>query len=231
MMTERERRLAPFLFDACGRTQVVAGVRDTDGCRVIAVRLEKPLWELAPGRMGDEFGVLWRTDGGAAVPEGHPVPDADALAAYRFPEVQTGFIEEKLDAFRDAPEEVLRVCTIPAPCLGRAERLAGRGVLHRAMRGDAAFAHTLLRRCCEHTLRVMDAALQFDFDVLRLEERWENADGTPMEPDVWRACVKPYLARLYAMGKAYRKPIIQAGADAAFLGELSELGVDMMETP
>ena len=181
------------------------------------VSLDRPRVALPDGAELDEFGVVWR--GGA--PVNAPVPGRAALEGYRFPAPQEEFLRERMETLDRAEDGRLRVCTLHTPLLSRAEALAGRGALRRSMTEDPDFAHALLLGVCGQTLAVMETAMQFSLDALCLTEDWT------LPPELWRGFVRPCLARLYAMVKAYGRPVIQRGG-GAFLPELEALGLDVL---
>ncbi|MEA4824242.1 MAG: uroporphyrinogen decarboxylase family protein [Clostridiaceae bacterium] len=235
-MTTREQLLSPLLFDNSGHMQILpapfgAALNGAAMFGVMEVSLERPRTELSPELRQDEFGLLWNTAEKASHPEKSPIQTIADLTVYRFPAVREDFIRERVDTFWDAPPEALRICTIYGPCLARAEALAGQERFLLAMRKEPAFAHALLYRICEYDLRVIDMAMQFDFDGFKLVETWLDTDSAPLTLPLWREFLKPYLVRLYAMIKAYHKPVIQSGksANTAFAEELNELGVDILE--
>ena len=181
-----------------------------------AVSLDLPRIRLDDGGERDEFGVVWR-DGAPAF---HPLTDPTSWSAFFAPSPQTDFLAERMETLRDALG--LRVCRIGWPLWSRAEALAGRESLLAATEDAPQAAHALLRSVCEGTLAVLEAAMQYDFDLLVLHESWDLT-----EP-LWTAFVRPYLARLYAMGKAYGHPAAQEGCGKAYLPALEALGLDVL---
>ena len=179
-----------------------------------AVSLTLPRTQLDGGRERDEFGVIF-LDGAAVC---HPLPDPAAWTAFAAPPPRADFIRERMESLREA--EGLRVVCAEDPLLARAEALAGPDTLRRAMTDAPGAAQTLLKAVCEGTLAVLEAALSYDFDLLVFREGWD----LPLPQ--WRAFMRPYLARLYAMVKAYGRPAAQSGCGRAWLGELEALGLD-----
>ena len=180
------------------------------------VSLTLPRIRLDGGREQDEFGVVWQ-DG---VPVSHPLADPGSWAGFAPPAPREDFIRERAEALQNGTG--LRVCRVELPLWSRAEALTGPGALRRAMAEDPAAARALLKAVCEGTLAVMEAALQYDFDLMALVEGWDLDDRA------WAAFVRPYLARLYAMVKAYGHPAAQLGAKAAYLSGLEALGLDVL---
>ncbi len=179
-----------------------------------------PRVRLDGGAERDEYGVVWR-DG---VPVLHPLSDPAAWPGFVPPPPSPDLIRERMETLQIG--SVLRVCLVPLPLLSRAEALAGAEVLRRAMETDPEAAHALLKAVCEGTLAVMEAALQYDFDLIALEEGWD------LPAPLRRTFLRPYLARLYAMANAYGRPAAQLGCGAAsmpsLLPELEALGLDVL---
>ena len=201
---------ADLRFD--GHTHVLPALPEP----LTVVSLTLPRTQLDGGRERDEFGVVWQ-DG---VPVSHPLADPAAWTGFVPPAPREDFIRERMEALRNAPG--LRVCRVELPLLSRAEALAGPDTLRRAMAEDPAAAHALLKAVCEGTLAVMEAALQYDFDLMALAEDWD------LDDIAWAAFVRPYLARLYAMVKAYGHPAAQLGAKMTYLSGLEALGLDVL---
>ncbi len=186
------------------------------------VSLDRPRTELPGGRTIDEFGVLRC---GSEILKS-PVPSMEALMSYRFPEPEQEFLRERMESLADA--DGLRVCSMHDPLQARAESLAGREVLRRAMREEPAFAHELLRRTCEQSLACLECALAYPADAVLLTETPAPEPGdAESELPRFRTFIRPYLARLYAMIRAYGHPIIHS-CPRALLGELEQLGLDVL---
>lgn len=180
------------------------------------VSLTLPRIRLDGSREQDEFGVVWQ-DG---IPVSHPLADPGSWAGFAPPAPREDFIRERAEALQNSAG--LRVCRVELPLFSRAGTLTGTEALRRAMAEEPAAARALLKAVCEGTLAVMEAALQYDFDLMALAEGWD------LDAASWAAFVRPYLARLYAMVKAYGHPAAQLGAGAAYLGGLEALGLDVL---
>ena len=191
-------------------------IRKADAGVPEVVRLNRPNADMGDGISLDAFGVLWK-DG---EPYGDPyIPEMSALDAYTFPKISEGFLQERLEPFMNGGSRKLRICVYPMSLYDRMRALAGAENLHRHMESAPDFVDALARRVCEHTLSVMEIAFQTDFDVFLLGDTHESE----LSPELRTRFLRPYLARLFAMTRAYGKLVGKVGrADE----NLVELGLD-----
>jgi len=186
-----------------------------------------------PGRPGvqeDEFGVQWDRsmdmDIGTVC---NTRVDPATLSRYRFPDPDSParfahFAEE----LRHRGER-FAIASIGFTLFERAWTLAGMETVLMAMAADPGFAHELLDRILDYDMAVVRRALAFDIDGMRFGDDWGQQRGLIMGPRLWRAFIKPRIAKLYGLVKSAGKRVFihSCGKVDELFPDLVECGVDV----
>jgi len=182
----------------------------------------------APGLFRDMYGTLWdRTiDKDIGTPRSFALPEP-SLDGYDFPACAGGEAETRR-AIAAHPGVAVRL-SLGFSLFERAWALRGMENMLLDMIERPAFVHELLDAICEHDLRVLDWALQFNPDILHFGDDWGQQHGLIMGPRLWRQFIKPRAARLYARGHEAGKivSIHTCGDVSEILDDLVEIGVNL----
>lgn len=251
-MTNRERVLAalhfekpdriPYQVDFTGQMLEKmnaftgeADYRRTLGNHITSVSLTKPDTEIRPAYFRDEFGVVWNRSGAdkdVGVIDAALLRDPNALVDFILPEVDEGFIRSRMEALQAASSDNFRAASIIFSLFERAWTLRGMADLLCDMLIDPDFVDALLGRICERNMRILDIALEYDFDCFYFGDDWGQQRGLIMGPVHWRRFVKPHLARMYDRVHAAGKYVAQhsCGDLRDILDELYEMGLNIYQT-
>ena len=87
-------------------------------------------------------------------------------------------------------------------------------------------------KICEYNLRIVEIALEYDFDAIHFGDDWGQQHGLIMGPDHWRRFIKPRIARLYDRVKKAGKFVSQhsCGDCHEIFPDLVEIGLDCYQT-
>ncbi|MBQ4050529.1 MAG: uroporphyrinogen decarboxylase, partial [Oscillospiraceae bacterium] len=90
----------------------------------------------------------------------------------------------------------------------------------------------LLDRICEYNLRIVDIALEYDFDAIHFGDDWGQQHGLIMGAAHWRRFIKPRMARMYKRVKEAGKFVSQhsCGDCHEIFPDLIEIGLDCYQT-
>jgi uroporphyrinogen decarboxylase len=251
MMTPRERELAAIRHQAPDRipADVICletndAVADYLGIPADAVLARlgvdgriagvwNYLGDTLPGR--DEWGTLNSDDYGTT--HVAPLADADLREVERYPWPDPALRDyATLAAFTQTWGDTLalrgpawnplfcRVCDL----FGMEEAMA-RMLIEPAVFGaalEAVFAHT-----AEVSRRVLDAGGD-GLPIFYLGDDFATQRGLMISPAEWRRWLKPYFARLFALGNARGKVVWfhSCGDITAILPDLIDIGMDVWET-
>jgi uroporphyrinogen decarboxylase len=186
-----------------------------------------------PGRPGvqeDEFGVQWDrsvdTDIGTVC---NTRIGPDGLDGYCFPD------PENPARFAHFPEMLRHrgdryvIASIGFTLFERAWTLAGMETVLMAMASDTGLANELLDRILDYDMAVTRRALTFDIDGMRFGDDWGQQRGLIMGPRLWRAFIKPRVAKLYGLVKAAGRRVFihSCGKVDELFPDLIECGVDV----
>jgi uroporphyrinogen decarboxylase len=216
------------------------------GVDVVQLHLKPPEnWQprrtFADDSFEDEWGVVWsRPEGGhyyvseapfeqeatVAAVERHPWPDPDDPGRTR------GLREEAA---------ALRQQTDCALCMYVHGRVLSFGQFMRGFENwlmdlklNKAFVHALLERATEVQMqmnaRLLEAVGEY-VDIVHVADDLGGQPGPLLSLATYRELIKPYQARIFAALKAQapvRLMLHSCGSVAAFLGDLIDIGVDIL---
>jgi len=181
----------------------------------------------------DDWGITW-------VKEGHfnqvlhsPLVDAEpaALRSYRFPVNRIPHMAAGMEQICRSADSYFRGCDI-SPCLF--ELLCRiRGMENAAMdlAANTEESEVLLEHTTEFGVRLAEAACDmFPIDWLWTGDDVAGQETLIMSPSVWRAMIKPRLARIVAVGKSRGLPVAYhcCGAIRPIIPDLIEIGIDVL---
>lgn len=251
-MDQRERVIAalehrngesiPYHFDFTLQEQekVAAYYNDPEfydklGCHLFYDQYCGYPTELAdrPGHFRDDFGVVWNrtVDKDIGVVEQPFVCD---LEQYAFPSVELD--ETRL---RAGYEWMMRekkgrftFAGIGFSMFERAWSLCGMENLLIGMLTAPEEVERLLDDICALNLRVIDIAMEYDFDGFYFGDDWGQQRGLIMGAAHWRHFIKPRVARMYARVREHGKYVIQhsCGDIHEIFPDLIEIGLDCYQT-
>jgi uroporphyrinogen decarboxylase len=122
-------------------------------------------------------------------------------------------------------------CDISPNVFEMAWRLRGlEGMLAEMLEAPAS-AEALFARCADFAIRLGEAACtRFPLDWLWLGDDVAGQTGMLFSPALWRALVKPHLARCAAVGVAHGLPVAYhcCGALRPIIPDLIEIGITVL---
>jgi len=176
-----------------------------------------------PGKFLDLYGTLWdRTiDADIGTPCRHALP-APTLKCFRFPPCRGNeeTVRKKLARY---PDRAVRF-SLGFALFERAWALRGMEALLMDFVERPAFAHELLDAIVAHDMELLEWARPFKPDIVHFGGDWGQQQGLIMGPRIWRAFLKPRLARLYA-----RAHELGALVSIHCCGDVDELFDDLVE--
>ena len=222
--------LIEFTARPAARLREYFGSDDLDACVSNHVFTFRPptcrMEEVAPGKYRDRYGTLWdRTiDKDIGTPCEYALR-GPSLEGFEFPECSGG--EEEVHQAIAAHSDLAVRFSFGFMMFERAWALRGMQDLLVDFIERPAFVHELLDAICEHDLKVLDWALQFDMDIVHFGDDWGQQRGLIMGPRIWREFIEPRLARLYARAAEAGKivSIHSCGDVDELFDDLVEMGV------
>jgi uroporphyrinogen decarboxylase len=208
------------------------GATDLDRCFKNHMTVFRPptrtFKEVKPGFVRDVYGTLLdRTiDKDIGVPCELALHEP-SLKGFKFPAV-TGSEAEIRAALAHAPNLAVR-CNVGFAMFERAWGLRGMENLLMDFAENPVFVHDLMDAICEHDFEIIDWALKFNPDIIHFGDDWGQQRGLIMGPKLWRAFIKPRVARLYKRVRDAGKIVsIHCCGDVhEIFDDLVELGVQL----
>jgi uroporphyrinogen decarboxylase len=222
-----------FTVEAAAKLRAHFGTDDLEGeLDNHFVRLGRDIGffeDLGGDRLRDSFGVVWdrSIDKDIGTPESVLFAEP-TLAGYDFPNPTDprffADIPEKLAKYGDR----FRVFQIGFSLYERAWTLRGMENLMMDFHLHPGFAHDLLRTIADYNIAQTREALKYDIDAVYFGDDWGMQRGLQMGPDVWRAFIKPELARMYGVVKDAGKAVFihSCGDVDELFDDLIALGLD-----
>ena len=157
----------------------------------------------------DRWGVTWAPGTPAGqewepeiqgYPVQHPLKSLDDLGSFPFPSSQdSGLTDGLLDGVER--ESVLVAGEIYFPLFDRANLLMGMGALFEAMLDRPDDVRELFRRIADYQIGVIKQYLSMGVDIIRFAEDYGGQSSLLISPRLWRALIKPELARMFSAAK------------------------------
>ena len=187
----------------------------------------------------DRWGVEWSA-GTAAGEEwepavmgyalAHPLKDFDALDSYPFPDpLEPGLVEGLLDGVDRT--QALIAGELYFPVFDRAHLLTGVEALFQAMIDRPEAVQALLRRITDYQIGVLKRYVEMGIDILRCADDYGGQQTLLISPRMWRAFIKPELARIFAVAKdaGLMVWLHSCGHVMDIVPDLIEIGLDVLD--
>lgn len=258
-MTSKERVLRNYSFqevdrftiDFCAESAVYAALRDhfgvNDDLRLMELlhvdfRYPKPRWIGFPlvdkeGRPTDYFGIPRRGAGDFGYPVVHPMAEVSSIAdveAYpRWPAPDMWDYDRYAEDCRAFDRHAVLggawAWFFEAAC-----ELVGMDRFFYLMADKPEVAHAMLRKITgfmERTSQIMFEKAGKYIDICFTGDDYGFQTGPMMSPRMFDEFVRPYLQRIYDVGKRNGKPIMHhsCGSVARFIPAFLEMGLNILE--
>ena len=191
-------------------------------------------YEVKPGHIADDFGVVWNRSGpdkDIGVIENFVMPEAN-MSYYPSPELDFNAMRRQYETGVDPETDLFIFGSIGFTMFERAWTLRGMENLLTDMVLDPGFVHELLDTICELNLKIVDLALDYDIDGFHFGDDWGQQKGLIMGPEHWRKFIKPRMARMFDRVKAKGKFISlhSCGDISEVFPDLIDIGLDCYQT-
>ena len=181
----------------------------------------------------DYWGIRWVKQYFFNQIEHYPLAGADPeqMLAYQFPTPHLPDLLGQMDAVLAQRGDFFIGCDVSPCAFEMYWRLRGmaEALMDMALRPD--LANAMLGRCADFAVTLAEAACdQFPLDWLWTGDDVASQQATLMSPKMWRALVKPHLARVFAVGHQHGLPVAYhcCGALRPLIPDLIELGMDVL---
>ncbi len=252
-MTNRERVIKSINFEKSdylpysitltsqSREKVVAKYGeefiDTFDNHVYTVDLKRPMAEVKPGYVKDEYGVIWNRTGAdrdIGMPDSYLISDRDDFENYKMPVVDDAYkayIRSRCEELM-ASGDKFKVAGIGFSMYERLWTLMGIEDTLCNMIVEPELVHDILNEVCNINLQIIDIALEYDVDAIYFGDDWGQQKGLIMGPKLWREIIKPYVSKMYDRVKKGGKYIIQhsCGDIREIMDDLYEMGLNVYQT-
>ncbi|HUT34378.1 MAG TPA: uroporphyrinogen decarboxylase family protein [Planctomycetota bacterium] len=194
-----------------------------------------PTEEIAPGRIRDAYGTVWRTDRRPWHLES-PAIEKPSFDGYDFPEPQRfARSAEDLSAAREACREHadrFRIAGIGWGLFERSWTIRGfENALTDAI-AEPDFYAELLDRITDLYSTFVAETVKLPVDAVMFGDDWGDQRGVILGPRRWRDLLKPRWARLYEQVHAAGKLVIShcCGNVTDIMPDIIEIGLDVLES-
>jgi uroporphyrinogen decarboxylase len=157
--------------------------------------------------------------------------DADQVRAYRFPEAQLPALLRQMDAVLAERADFFIGCDVSPCAFEMYWRLRGMEEALLDMATQPDLASVMLGRCADFAVTLAEAACdQFQLDWLWTGDDVASQQSLIMSPKMWRALIRPQLARVFAVGKQRGLPVAYhcCGALRPIIPDLIEMGMNVL---
>lgn len=186
-----------------------------------------------PNFFKDDFNAVWNrtVDKDIGVITEPFVCDLDD---YRFPNVKLDEqrIRKECEKLIAQKNDRFTFYAIGFSMFERAWSLCGMENVLMAMITDPETLDRLLDDICEYNLRIIDIAMEYDFDGFYFGDDWGQQHGLIMGAQHWRRFIKPRMKRMYERVKSHGKYVLQhsCGDIEEIFPDLIEIGLDCYQT-
>jgi uroporphyrinogen decarboxylase len=150
---------------------------------------------------------------------------------YPFPYDQLDFLLSLMQPVLASRGDLFIGCDV-SPCVFEMYwRLRGMEMAMLDMAEDRELADEMFRRCADFSIALAEpACARMKLDWLWLGDDVSGQQSMMMSPKTWREQIKPHLARIAEVGKAYNLPVAYhcCGALRPIIGDLIEIGIDVL---
>jgi len=194
-----------------------------------------PTEEIAPGRIRDAYGTVWRTDRRPWHVE-TPALAEPSFDGYDWPGLaRFACSAERLDEARQAcadPAERFRVGYVGWGLFERSWTIRGFENALMDIVAEEDFYTELLDRLTDLYAAFAAETVKLPIDAVMFGDDWGDQRGVIVGPDRWRRLFKPRWARLYEQVHAAGKLVIShcCGNVTDILPDIVEIGLDVLES-
>lgn len=187
-----------------------------------------------PGYFRDDFGVEWNRNGAdkdIGLPETNVIEDLEEYD-YAFPTVDEARLRAEYQRLMDTKGDRFCMAGFGFCMFERLWSLMGMENALISMVACPDELDAFLGRNCDYFCKLIDIALEYDFDAIYFGDDWGQQHGLIMGSEHWRHFIKPRMARMYAKVKVAGKFVMQhsCGDCHEILGDLVEIGLDCYQT-
>ena len=113
----------------------------------------------------------------------------------------------------------------------RAHLLTGMEALFEAMIDRPAAVHALLHRIADYQIGVVKHYIEMGVDIMRFADDYGGQQSLLISPRMWRAFIKPELARIFAVAKDAGRIVWlhSCGHVMDIVPDLIEIGLDVID--
>ncbi len=189
-----------------------------------------------PGYFKDEFGVEWNRNGAdkdIGLPEEYQIEDLEDYD-YTFPTFDEARLRaecEELTKDKVADDRFI-MYGFGFLMFERAWALADMENVLCSMVTCPEETEEFFQKIGDYYLKLLDVALEYDFDGIYFGDDWGQQKGLIMGPHFWRQYIKPQMARLYKRVKDKGIFVMQhsCGDCHEIFPDLIEIGLDCYQT-
>ncbi|MFI3206981.1 MAG: uroporphyrinogen decarboxylase family protein [Clostridia bacterium] len=186
------------------------------------------------GFFKDDFGVVWNRTGAdkdIGLPDDCLFEDFDDCD-YVFPEPNEKLFRAEFEHLMKNKGDKFTMATIGFALYERLWSIMGMENALMAMVAEPEELEKFLDKICDYNCKIIDLALEYDFDGIAFGDDWGQQKGLIMGIEHWTRFVKPRIAKMYKKAKDAGKFIFQhsCGDCSEILGDLIEIGLDCYQT-
>ena len=199
------------------------------------VDLNKPQIEIASGMFEDEYSVIWDKTGAdkdIGMPAKYSIKTEEDFLNYSFPLVDENYIRTKCKDFFENTNDNFKVVNLGFSMYERLWTLMGIEDALCNMMTEPEFIHSVLNKICERNLKIIQIALEYDFDAMLFGDDWGQQNHLIMGPQLWREFIKPYVSKMYDAVKKKGKYVAQhsCGDIREIMADLYDMGLNIYQT-
>ncbi|MCL2433960.1 MAG: hypothetical protein FWD16_05520 [Clostridia bacterium] len=191
---------------------------------------------LPSGLRRDIFGSLWNVSHAGAPALVEPALKEASFQGFTWPDVSlfTEPVARQIDSAASLCKDPERyhVIFMNWGIFEQSWRLRGFEDALADMVLEPGFYEELTGRLCEYYLAMLRVCREIPADAVFMGDDWGMQSGTIMNPEHWRAFLKPHWRRIAGEIHSQGKTLIchSCGSVEAIIPDLSEIGIDCLES-
>lgn len=190
--------------------------------------------EEKPEHFKDDYGVIWNRSGvdkDIGIVDIPLIPDIENNT-YIFPPIDEKRLRAEYEALLASKEDKFVFPGLGFSVFERAWSLCGMENVLMDMIASPNELQKLFNDICTYNLKIIDIAMEYDFDGMYFGDDWGQQKGLIMGPELWRKFIKPVMAKMYARVKEKNRYVLQhsCGDCSEILGDLIDIGLDCYQT-
>lgn len=187
-----------------------------------------------PGYFRDDFGVEWNRNGAdkdIGLPEEFLIEDLEDYE-FTFPTLDEARLRAEYQHMIDTRGDRFCMAGFGFVMFERLWSIMGMENALVSMVATPDELHEFLDKTCDYYCKLIDIALEYDFDGIYFGDDWGQQNGLIMGAGHWRTFIKPRMARMYAKVRAAGKYVLQhsCGDCHEILPDLVEIGLNCYQT-